>query len=204
MSLFTIGHSNQSQEEFLKLLNLYNIDYVLDVRSTPYSQYTCQFNKDVINEFLCKNGIKYYPMGAYFGARQSDRGLYNEDGYLDFEKTRESEQFIIGQNSVLKGLELGHRIALMCTEKDPFDCHRAIMVARSFELIPVCVSHIHLDGHLETQKELNDRLIDHLETKTGVDTQQFTMFQEQKSKEEWLVDAYRLRNREIAYRMEME
>ena len=58
--LYTIGHTNHSHEEFLKLLKQHSITYLLDVRSTPYSQYTCQFNKDVISEALVANGILLY------------------------------------------------------------------------------------------------------------------------------------------------
>ena len=91
--LFTIGHTNHSLEEFLQLLKANNITYLLDVRSTPFSQFTSQFNKDVIAAFLKKNGVNYNHMGKFFGARPMDKSLYTEQGYLDFEKTRASDNF---------------------------------------------------------------------------------------------------------------
>lgn len=146
--LYTIGHTNHSHEEFLKLLQLHHITYLLDVRSTPFSQFASQFNKGVISSFLSKHGINYAHMGKYFGARPTDETLYNSQGYLDFEKARESKDFKKGLENVIFGLHQGHNVALMCTEKDPFDCHRAIMVARGFELSGVEVKHILPDGKL--------------------------------------------------------
>ena len=199
MSLFTIGHSTHTQEYFLGLLKQHNIDYVLDVRSSPFSKFASWFNKDVIEDYLKKNNIVYCPMGKFFGARPTDRTLYCAEGYLDFEKTRASELFKKGLDNVMLGLASGHNIALMCTEKDPFDCHRTIMVSRGFELNGVSVQHIHADGNLETQDEINIRLLDNLEKKENVDIHQISLFEQPKSDKEWLEDAYRLRNKEIGY-----
>ena len=198
--LFTIGHTNHSQEEFLQLLRANNITYLLDVRSTPFSQFTSQFNKDVIAAFLKKNGVNYNHMGKFFGARPMDKSLYTEQGYLDFEKARVSENFQKGLENVTLGLDKGFNIALMCTEKDPFDCHRAIMVARGFELKVIDVSHILPDGKIITQAELNNRLLD----KYYPDRNQMSLFSEisSLSEEEVLVLAYRRRNADIGYHIQ--
>lgn len=204
MSLFTIGHTDHSHERFIELLKMHNINYVLDVRSTPYSKFTDQFNREVIADVLKKNGISYTYMGKHFGARQEDKSLYTEDGYLDFEKTRQTDLFISGVNNVIKGINQGNNITLMCTEKDPFDCHRTIMVSRGFELAGIDVQHIHEDGHLESQDDINQRLLKNLEKKQKVDIFQTSLFEPQKSVEEWLIEAYRLRNSEIGYHIQEE
>lgn len=198
--LFTIGHTNHSQEDFLKLLRKYDITYILDVRSTPFSQFTSQFNKDVIADYLKGNGVNYKHMGKFFGARPNDDGLYTEEGYLDFEKARESDNFKIGMNNVILGLEKGFNIALMCTEKDPFDCHRAIMVSRGFELNGIEVNHILPDGKLLSQVELDNRLLD----KYYPDRNQMSFFSDisMLSTEEVLVLAYRKRNADIGYHIQ--
>ena len=200
--LFTIGHTNHSQEEFLQLLRANNITYLLDVRSTPFSQFTSQFNKDVIAAFLKKNGVNYNHMGKFFGARPMDKSLYTEQGYLDFEKARASENFQKGLENVTLGLDKGFNIALMCTEKDPFDCHRAIMVARGFELKGIDANHILPDGKIITQTELNNRLLD----KYYPDRNQMSLFSEisSLSEEEVLVLAYRRRNADIGYHIQNE
>lgn len=204
MSLFTIGHTNHTHEHFLKLLKMHDINYVLDVRSTPYSRFTDQFNREVITKVLASNNIKYNYMGKYFGARQEDKNLYTPEGYLDFEKTRDSEQFKTGLENVIKGLNAGNNIALMCTEKDPFDCHRSIMVARGFALAGINVNHIHDDGHLESQAEIDERVLNNLEKKKGVDIHQTSLFEAPKSIDEWLIESYRLRNSEIGYHINNE
>ena len=204
MSLFTIGHTNHTHEVFVGLLKQHGINYVLDVRSTPYSRYTDQFNKEIISQVLEDSGIIYRYMGKYFGARQEDRTLYTSEGYLDFEKTRESDQFKSGLHNVKKGLDAGNNIALMCTEKDPFDCHRTIMVSRGFELEGIEVQHILEDGSLESQDEIDQRLIRNLEKKEKIDIHQGSLFEPQKSEEEWLIEAYRLRNKEIGYHIQNE
>lgn len=193
--LFTIGYTHHSHEEFLELLRANKITYLLDVRSTPYSQFTSHFNKDVIADFLKKNGINYNHMGKFFSARPLDKSLYTEQGYLDFEKARASENFKKGLENVTLGLNKGYNIALMCTEKDPFDCHRAIMVARGFDLSGIEVSHILPDGKIITQSELNNRLLD----KHYPDRNQMSLFSKISSlpEEEVLVLAYRQRNADI-------
>lgn len=198
--LYTIGHTNHSHEEFLKLLKQHSITYLLDVRSTPYSQYTCQFNKDVISEALVANGIKYYYMGKFFGARPDDKSLYTSDNYLDFEKMRSSELFKKGLDNVMKGLDEGNNIVLMCTEKDPMDCHRAIMVSRGFALKGIEVNHILPDGKLQSQKELDERLLNLYYS----DRNQISFLSNisEIPEEDLLVEAYKKRNAEIGYHNE--
>lgn len=200
--LFTIGHTNHSHEEFLKLLQAHQIEYVLDVRSTPFSQFTSQFNKDIIAEFLKENRVKYNHMGKYFGARPVDKSLYTDKGYLDFEKARETDDFKKGVDNVILGLNKGYNVALMCTEKDPFDCHRAIMVARGFELNGIDVNHILPDGRITSQKELNDRLLN----KYYPDRNQMSFISDISSlpEDELLLLAYRLRNADIGYHIQNE
>lgn len=49
-NLYTIGHSQHTIEYFVKLLKMYNIGYVLDVRSVPYSKYAEQFNREILEK----------------------------------------------------------------------------------------------------------------------------------------------------------
>lgn len=197
--LFTIGHSQHTPEYFLHLLKCHGVNYVLDVRSTPYSKYAEQFNKENVLSFLIKDGIKYSYMGKHFGARPMELSLYSSDGCLDFEKVTQSERFRVGMENVILGLEHGNRIALMCTEKSPFDCHRAIMVARAFDMNGIEVNHILPDGKIQTQKELDERLLDTYFSDRG----QLSMFDDQNitSEEEYILRAYRKRNKEIGYRI---
>ncbi len=200
--LFTIGHSIHELDEFVLLLSQYKVDYVLDVRSTPYSKYAENYNREILNKYLPQHKIHYSYMGTYFGARQENKTLYSQEGYLDFEKVRSTTLFLKGVDNVKKGLLQGHNIALMCTEKDPFDCHRAIMVARGFELEGSDIKHILFDGSLMDQKELDNRLLD----KYFPNRNQLTIFDYDKpqDEEELLKQAYIMRNKEIGYHLKLE
>ena len=200
--LFTIGHSQHNVEYFISMLKKYNINYVLDVRSIPYSKYAEQYDRQNIEKYMSYNGIRYSFMGKFFGARPKEKELYCAEGYLDFEKVRKSERFLKGFKNVMLGLQQGYNIVLMCTEKDPFDCHRAIMVSRAFELAKVEVNHILADGNLQHQNKLNARLLD----KYFPERDQIMLFDDiNKTKQtNYLNMAYVLRNKEIGYHLENE
>ena len=195
--LYTIGHSTYPTDHFIELLTRYEVDHVLDVRSTPYSRYVPQYNADVIKMALKKNHIEYHPMGKFFGARQNYRSDWYPQGYLDFALFRQSDVFRCGMGNVIKGLK-DYNIALMCTEKDPIDCHRAIMVARGFELEGINVKHILHDSGCITQATLNQRLLERYYPERN----QISLFSlnETMTDADYLKEAYIQRNREIGYR----
>ena len=194
--LYTIGHSQHDVEYFVYMLQKYQINFILDVRSTPYSQFVASYNRENIKAILKNEDIEYSFMGKYFGARPDDIKLYTKEGYLDFEKTRKSVKFQNGVENVIKGIQSGNNIALMCTEKDPIECHRAIMVARTFFEKGINVQHILEDSTLESHNELNHRLIDLY----FPDRYQISLFSyENKSDEECLEEAYRYHNKKIGY-----
>ena len=197
MQLYTIGHSTYPVDHFLELIRKYNIQYVIDVRSIPYSRFASQYNSEVLKKDLRGINVEYFHMDKSFGARQTDIRYYNSDGYLDFELFRKSDAFIKGVQNIIKGLKQ-YNIALMCTEKKPIDCHRAIMVARGFELHGVSVQHILHDGSTMSQTELDQLLLDMY----FPDRNQITLFDvgKDKNEEDYLIEAYRLRNKEIGYR----
>lgn len=198
-TLYTIGHSQHNIEYFIYMLQKYGINYVLDVRSTPHSQFAENYNLENIKIALKKAGVEYSFMGSYFGARSEDINLYSKDGYLDFEKTRKSVKFQNGVNNVLKGIQEGNRITLMCTEKDPIECHRAIMVARTFHEKKINVQHILPDGSLQSHDVLNNRLLELY----FPNRYQISLFpSENKSDEEYLEEAYRNQNKKIGYHMD--
>jgi len=158
-SLFTIGHSNQTIEEFLTLLLVHHIDVVADVRSVPYSQHTPQFNKEVLVKALKTKGIQYVFLGKELGARTEDLSCY-EHGKVVFDRLRNTNLFKTGIERLLKGLEKGYRIAIMCSEKDPLGCHRFVLVSRSLQKTGCQVLHILSDGSLESQEQACQRLME--------------------------------------------
>jgi len=195
--IYTVGHSSHKLEYFLLLLKSHGVNCLVDVRSTPYSKYTPQFNMDGLKIFLNSNGIYYIFMGKEFGARREDRSLYTLEGYLDFEKVTETSLFDSGIERIKAGIEKDFNIALMCTEKDPIDCHRNILVAREFHKRNYKVNNILENGKIQTQEYIEKRLLDMY----FPNRMQQTMFDigETKSDIELVDQVYRLRNKDIGY-----
>lgn len=201
--LYTIGHSLHSIDQFIKLINSHDINCIIDVRSTPYSRFSPQFNTNELKKFLNINYKYYIFMGEEFGARRSESSLYDINGLLDFEKVTKSNLFQAGVKRVKSGLNKGYKIAFMCTEKDPLDCHRSILVGRAFSDEKFEVSNIHDDGSIESQTDLEERLLE-LYFPDRNQTSIFDILEGGKSKEELIVEAYRLRNKDIGYKIENE
>lgn len=193
--LYTIGHSNTPLDSFLHVLYLYKITQVFDVRSIPRSRFVPQFNEKAFSNYLNDKGISYCNMGQFFGARIMDANYEHPDGYPDFARFRESPLFQEGMKQTLNTLKHDN-VVLMCTEKDPLDCHRAIMVARGFEQIGIPVTHILHDGSSLSQEELNERLL----ARYFPDSQQISLFDANETRQEQLSAAYQKRNSEIGYR----
>ena len=201
--LFTIGHSNLTIDEFIELLKKYYINCVIDVRSTPYSKYAPQFNLNEIKNELNKNEIYYIFMGDELGARRKDISLYTKEGYVDFEKTSKSSLFLKGVERVIEGIKKGYNIALMCTEKDPLDCHRNILVARAFYELGYNIDNIIGDSTVESQEKIEQRLLDLY----FPDRYQVTIFELlscNKEEKDLVNEAYILRNKDIGYSKDNE
>lgn len=201
-TLYTIGHSTQTIEDFLSLLKMHGINCIVDVRSVPYSQFASQFNEDNIKHALKNEGIAYIRMSKEFGARRDDPNLYGSDGKVDFEKTAKSNDFLSGVSRIMTGLEKGYNIAFMCTEKDPMDCHRCILVGKEFDDIDgIKVEHILINGSLISQENIGQELLDMY----FPNRDQLSLFDsgndESGLEEDYLKKAYRKREEEIAYSM---
>ena len=145
MQVFTIGHSTHAQERFVALLELHAITAVCDVRSKPYSRLNPQFNREELEKALTAHAIAYRFLGRELGARSDDPTCY-EDGKVKYQKLAETDLFKRGLKRVLRGLKENFRIALMCAEKEPLECHRTILVARYLVALGINVWHIHLDA----------------------------------------------------------
>jgi len=190
--IFTIGHSTYQLEDFIKLLKKYKIDVVVDVRSMPYSKYADWFNRKNLNFFLKESRLYYIFMGDMLGARWEDRSLIFEDGKVDFEKVMQTKKFQDGIDRILNGVEKGYKIAMMCSEREAFDCHRFALISR-FLRDKLDIFHIYPDK-LVSQTELEKRLLEKYKKKLP-----HTNLFENVSENDRLNSAYKLRNRAIAY-----
>ena len=111
----TIGHSVYPIDEFIALLVQHNINCIVDVRSSPYSKFAAQYNREILGDELKKAGILYLFMGESLGARYDDSKLLHADGKVDFERVREGDEFKSAIERVIDGLKKGYSISLMCS-----------------------------------------------------------------------------------------
>lgn len=186
--VFTIGHSTHSIEKFLDLLAAHRIQVVADVRSSPYSKFNPQFNRDDLQNSLKKSGIRYVFLGKELGARSEDRACYVADK-VQYDRLAKTTLFQSGLDRVVEGAK-SYRIALMCAEKDPLDCHRTILVARELLKRDLSIAHILDNGSIEGHTESISRLV----TSLGMSLDD--MF---RSKEEIIDEAYVRQANRIAY-----
>lgn len=155
--ILTIGHSTHGIEEFVALLRLHDVTAVADVRSQPFSRHTPQFNRPALAATLREHNMQYVFLGRELGARSDHSDCY-VDGRVQYERLARTDEFVAGIGRVLSGAAT-ERIALMCTEKDPLDCHRTVLVARHLLAAGARISHIRADGSLESHDQAMDRLL---------------------------------------------
>lgn len=201
--VYTIGHSSYKQDYLFILLNKHDINCVVDVRSMPFSKYAPQYNRDEIKRFLHSKGIQYIFMGKELGARREDNTLYESDGILSFEKTSKTMSFISGIERIKAGIEKGYRIAIMCTEKDPMDCHRNILVARQLYKQKYDVLNILENGYTESQDHLEKRLLD-LYFPTRNQRTLFDLASMEFDDSALIEKAYDIRNKDIGFNINNE
>ena len=157
--IYTVGHSTHQLDYFLELLKEYGVTCLIDVRSVAASSYNPQYNKEPLTSFLKRNGIQYLHFAEEFGARHNDPDLLDDEGKVDFAKVRKSWAFKNGVERIWQGLDKGFTISLMCSESEPFDCHRFSMVSIALDKDGFDVKHIMKDKTLKTNPDLENKLL---------------------------------------------
>jgi uncharacterized protein (DUF488 family) len=128
--VWTIGHSTRTLEEFIEMLNSFQIEVVADVRSFPGSRKFPQFNKESLQITLPENGIEYIHLKKLGGRRKANPDSKNTSwrhlafrAYADY---MESDDFKEGIKE-LEEIALKKRTAYMCSEAVWWRCHRSIV-----------------------------------------------------------------------------
>ncbi len=189
-TVFTIGHSTHSIEDFLALLNRHAISAIADVRSQPYGRLD-HFHQENLAGTLKEAGIEYVFLGGQLGARREEPECY-EKGIALYERIVALPAFQDGLSRLQRGAEK-YRLAIMCAEKEPLACHRAILISRCLKDSGFRVMHILADGALQDHAVAERRLVRQL----GIGR---TLFEPDLSERELIERAYAQRGREIAYR----
>lgn len=150
--IFSIGHSNQSLEQFLSLLKRHEIEAVVDTRSYPVSKFAPHFNQPVLQHSLPRHGIRYVFRGAELGGRPQGEEYYDEEGHVVYARVAEADFFLNGIARLERNVAK-LRIALMCTEENPAACHRRLLIGRVLARRGISMIHIRGDGHLQPEHE---------------------------------------------------
>ncbi len=151
--VFTVGHSNQPLDSFLDLLGRQGINLVVDVRSSPYSQYTTHFNRESLQAAVEMRKVRYQFLGDLLGGRPSRSEFYDEEGFVRYDRLARSLTF---QDGIRRLATLIQRncVVLVCSEEDPSQCHRRLLIGRVLAEQGVEVLHLRGDGRVESEAEV--------------------------------------------------
>ena len=152
-TVLTIGHSNHPMETFLGLLETFEVQVVVDVRSSPYATYATHFSKGVLEAPLRERGVRYLFLGQALGGRPEGARFYDDEGFVLYGRIAASPAFQQGIERVLRGAR-EFRVALLCSEEDPTECHRRLLLGRVLRDRGVRVLHIRGDGRAQSQEEV--------------------------------------------------
>jgi uncharacterized protein (DUF488 family) len=149
MSRFlTIGHSNHTVEAWLALLRQHEVEVVVDTRSSPYSKYVPQFDREHVQRSLEEAGIRYLFLGAELGGRPANPTYYDAKGRVIYGRLCDDAGFKAAIVRLETGMER-FRVALLCGEENPAHCHRRLLIGRVLMERGHTMLHIRGDGRID-------------------------------------------------------
>jgi uncharacterized protein (DUF488 family) len=129
-TIWTIGHSTRTREEFVEMLQHYGITLLVDIRSFPGSRRYPHFNKEALEVSIPNNNIKYIHLLKLGGRKKVKPDSGNTAwkhpafrGYADYMETEEFKEGI----AELEGLAGNERTVIMCSEAVWWSCHRSMV-----------------------------------------------------------------------------
>lgn len=141
-TLFTIGHGNKKIETFIEELKVNNIEFLLDIRSKPYSKWNPHFNQKELKFSLEKEGIKYVFVGDVLGGLPEDRSCYDENGKVVYDLIADKDFFKQGLQRLVIAYEKKIPLAIMCSESNPQECHRTKLIGQELLKLKISIQHI--------------------------------------------------------------
>lgn len=156
-NLLTIGHSNLPADQFLAMLKAHAVTAIVDVRSVPFSRRFPWFSSRTLSERLQTKGIAYIMMGDTLGGRPANPAFYCDD-VADYEAMATAADFRTSLDRVMAEATR-HRLCLMCSEREPLDCHRCLLVGRALAERGCSMAHILGNGSIEPHSVTEERLL---------------------------------------------
>lgn len=148
--IYTIGHGRRPIADFISLLRAPGIQYLADVRSTPFSRFNPQYNQPALQAVLAAHNIRYVYMGDMLGGRPADPALYDAGGRVNYDLVSAIPFFQQGIARLKKAYAQKLLLAIMCSESDPRCCHRSRLIGQALIREGVALLHIDEHGQLQT------------------------------------------------------
>lgn len=155
--ILTIGYGARTLDEFIAVLKRYQIAFLVDIRSAPYSRYKPEFSRPALEKALERQGIRYVYMGDTLGGQPDDPDCYVNDKVV-YERVKDKPFFQRGIVRLSKAFEQQQRVVLMCSEGKPESCHRSKLIGVVLDELGIPVAHIDENDELKTQEEIILRL----------------------------------------------
>jgi uncharacterized protein (DUF488 family) len=153
LTIYTIGHSNQTADAFLALLEQHRLQILVDVRSAPYSRYAPHFNRGALAALLDDAKMHYVWADEALGGRPADPACYRDRikriGNVDYAAVARQTWFQDGVDRLQETAASG-ATAILCSEEDPRRCHRHLLIEPALRQREIAVIHIRGDGSVET------------------------------------------------------
>jgi uncharacterized protein (DUF488 family) len=156
----------------------------------PRSRFSPHFNKDALAAALAARNVAYTFLGKELGGRPQDPQMYSS-GVADYEKMAASSEFRLGL-ARLSEAAAERTLAMMCSEADPLECHRCLLVGRALAEGGSDVRHVLASGEIVTHAEVEERLLS-LENLAEADLLA-------RARGTRLAQAYRSRSRKLCFR----
>jgi uncharacterized protein (DUF488 family) len=163
--IYTIGYGNREIKDFFDLLKKYDIEFLIDVRSFPYSKLKHFYSKPSLEGLSKKNNVQYVFWGKSLGGKPDNEELYFDDGRVNYKKIQEQDYYQKSIERLIDGYNQGFKLALMCSELKPEECHRSKLIGESLIEKDIKVQHIDSNGNLKGQNEVILRVTKGMNTK---------------------------------------
>jgi uncharacterized protein (DUF488 family) len=158
LPIYTIGYGAREMDAFIAVLKSHQIDFLIDVRSKPYSRYKPDFSKQALERHLQAQGIRYVFMGDSLGGQPDDPDCYKEDGKVDYDKIRGKAFYEKGIGRLHQAWQHQLSVVLMCSEGKPEMCHRSKLIGQTLVDEGISVAHIDERDQLISQEDVLLRL----------------------------------------------
>lgn len=156
LPIYTVGYGNVPIDTLLEHLERWGVAVLVDVRSQPYSRRRVEMSKHALAIETLTRGLEYRWLGETLGGRPRDPDCLT-DGEVDYAKVRRLPWFREAIRALL-ALAAQRKVALLCAEERPEECHRALLLSPALLELGANVLHITSTGGIETHDQMLARV----------------------------------------------